>query len=295
MKRINDSAMLLELSRYLGNINSIHCNPKQMKNILKQFIKYGNNIPYITTLLNMLNNIISGEHIKDFFYFNGEESSYIPLKNNITYTSNGLCMTGYIRFEGNGLTRDQCIFSFLSEAGRDIKGIELFVKKSPLERESSLVYRTINSFRDTPIHEFCFDQSHIRKDVWHHISVFHMHKEIVLYLDNAMWVKEILENAPFAKTYNIAFLGASFDYKKTRKACYHFNGEMSSICFFPLRQNSRDVINKLADCDNIWQYLHINRDYEGTFFNKLHEWKNFEIFQGELTQASSIVIDPKVK
>ena len=289
MKRINDSKILTELSNYLGNLNSTHCSPKQMKNILKQFIKYGNNTLYIKTLLNMLNNIISGVHIQDFFFFNGEENSFILLKNNITVPSNGLCMTGYIRFEGNGLTQDQCIFSFLSEVGRDVKGIELFVKKN------SLVYRTINSFRETPIHEFPFEHSCIRKDVWHHISVFHMHKEIIIFLDNSMWNKEIIENAPFAKSYNFALLGASFDFKKTRKTCCHFNGEMSAICFFPIRPNSREFISNIADCENIWQYLHINKEYKGTFFSKLHSWDKLDIFQEGLMQASTLVIDPKVK
>ena len=286
MKRIPNTEIQMEVATYLGSINSIHCYPKQMKYILKQFTKPEKSISYIQTLLGMLNNIISGEHIQDFFFFDGQENSFISLKNTITYPVNSICMTGYIRFEGDALNRDQCIFSFLSEAEKEAKGVELFVKKK------CLVYRTINSSKEVRFYEIPFTESSIKKDVWHHISLIHIGLELIIYLDDNMWKKNIIDNSPFAKTYNYAMIGASLDLK-TCKPSNHFYGEMSTICFFQLKQNIKDAFKTIAFKENIWQYQFIDEDSEKPNFFTCPKWNKLNLFK-ELMQNAAIIIDPRV-
>ena len=256
--------------------------------MLKQFIKRADDKQFVLTILNIFNNIISGEYICEFFHFSGTEDSFISLKTPLNYPIGGVCCTGYFLMETSDSNKTQCIFSFMQIIENDVKGVELYIINK------KIVYKMINGIDTWNI---CFDNSEIRTNTWHHITIAHTYKDLTIYLDENVWVKENIEALNFIKSYNYATFGASIDYK-TKNPKFNFNGLMSAFGFFNPCQKVTEVLAKISSEENVWKYSILNEEFSKLhtqFFIELPPMENIKAFHQVLSANSLILIDPRVQ
>ena len=94
-----------ELSNIIGKICSINCSSQTISYILKLLSKskVGSNI---STLIEALINMILGDSINYFYYFNGDTESYIKI-NNLSALSDGYMMVATVYVENLDSSNEQ--------------------------------------------------------------------------------------------------------------------------------------------------------------------------------------------
>ncbi len=265
-----------------------------MKRLLKYFVrspKGTHQTAFLQQLLDTLLNVISGEYIQDFFHFCGSDTSFITLADPVTFPSPGVFYTGYIRLEQRNdaeASSPQCIFSFMNTERRENRGFELFTANR------KLTYRTHNLMRSFQVYEKLFAESTLKFDYWHHVTLLHQNRELVLYLDSEQWTFDLPETAAFPKSYNVCTVGAKLDPDNPQMVSQHFFGELSALCFFSVPQKPATV-REVAFAENFLTCLHLGEKDCAMHFFELPPWTDRRVFQQELVPSANLVLDPRVR
>jgi len=245
LKRSTIKDFQKQISRHIGRINSTHTSSQHIQTLMRHFAKKSKYViketTYFSSLLDILIDSISGDSIRNVYFFSTKGKSFIQLKTPLVCTSLGLFWTGYIRYEEPGVNERQCIFSFLKERLGEIKGVELYIEKR------KLIYRLVKLAKIDNSLYYPLNTVDIAEDSWHHITMLHIGNELQLYIDG-YFCSLMIAGDVFSKEYDYATIGAATDPLSDKKLCTFF-GEMSSLYFFSPTPKAKDVIKELADSD----------------------------------------------
>jgi len=295
LKLTNDANFLKELAACIGRISSTHTTPKQIQSILKHFgnssksVSQENREIYYLTLLDTLIDSISGEGIRNFYYFNGHDKSYIKLKAPLKFVTRGLFWTGNIRYERGNREKRQCIFSFLKTQPSKSKGIELFIQNK------KLIYRLIKIYKENLTTSFTIPNVDLREDTWNHITMAHVGKDLIVYVNDSSVKIEIPMQA-FSTNYNFATIGANMDLGTNQMSSFFF-GEMSALYFFNATPKYQYVINDLALHGHYLSALYRTETPLSDSLPANHEQvigKNPKYMNREFLINTNFILDPKV-
>lgn len=264
-----------------------------MQIILRDFLKGSKNVPiereedYYLCLLNTLIDSISGSSIPSLYFFRGNDQSFIRLKTPLKLQRAGICWTGNIRVERSKSKQKQCIFSFLNTKSRDIRGMELYINSGKLE------YNLIkNQKEDPPIQ---FPTIEIREDVWHHITMAHIDKELIIQVDDLQITLDIA-NQSFEKEYNIAIIGASID-PNTKTYGNFFFGAMSTLYFFHPTSKFKEAFNDLHKESQYLPLIYkeiLSKEERFVLFPE-NKQKSLKFVSKEFATTVLLILDPQVK
>lgn len=250
-----NAEVLKQLSSYIGRLNSTNSTVQQVRYIMKQIRKKSKLQPpeqeqlYFQTLIDTLVDMIHGESLHSFYYFDGSENSYIRLQNLLQFPSTGFYWVGDIRLEKTDQGKKQFIFSFLKIKEKKEKGIELYVENG------KLIYRIVSVDKSNNTQDIVIEKSEIKQNRWHHITLSHQNKELIIILDDNLCSEINLPFCPFANSYNFAIIGASTN-SATLNPQMNFIGEMSTLYFF-----NSNLKGKKQDTDKkIWELNSFKED-----------------------------------
>lgn len=292
---IGDQDILARLFHHLGIINSVHSTPKHIKKIMRCFYKYGSResrkegtkpCTFLESLSRMLCNSITGESIKDFFYF-GAPNSFIAITSPIPWPYPGLCLIAYIRIDpslSKSNSATQCLFTFANRTKQNVRFFSLML------RGTTIVFRVSGQRSEL---EVCFDEVKARENVWQRIVLRQAGKEIVLMLGEDAQEKTLNEVPIYAKEYNLITIGAemSFANEQVRSYGSWFKGEMSLLCFIPIEKMNRDLLNQLSKEPDLLSCID-NEQYDNYFFKSPLTPAQEEI-KNAIMAHNPFIVDPR--
>ena len=215
-----------QLSSHVGRISSVHAAPQQICYLMKLMRGRSGELDplYFQNLIDTLVDMILGESIMSFYFFDGSESAFIKLKTPITSAANGYFCTGNIQLErdDNDPASRHCVFSLLRLRSGDLRGVELYVENH------ALIYRTLKGQTDTYL---TIPKIELKEYTWHSISVSHFDKELIVRVDESSYKGECAAVSSLAQSFDTATLGASVLPPKMQPK-WHFLGEMSTFNFY---------------------------------------------------------------
>ena len=291
MKRTIDKEFLTQLSTHIGRISSIHATPKNVGKLMRHFLRVSKYVPkereddYYLCLLETLIDLISGESHNSLFFFNGTEKAFIRLKSPFFCSDSGLYWTGWIRLEAGNSEKKQCIFSFLKQESNEIKGVELFIQ------EHKLFYHLLKLHSD-PIKLQVIE---IRENVWIHITMAHIGKELITYIDGSTSVEDI-GNYTYPKEYNIATIGAAID-PSNNLPINHLIGEISALYFFKALPKLKETIKEVA---HYGQHLYLAYRNQSAleenllYFPEYTNCRGLKFMNREFVNCTLLAVDPTV-
>lgn len=291
MKRTIDKEFLTQLSAHIGRISSIHATPRNVGKLMRHFLRVSKYVPkereddYYLCLLETLIDLISGESHNSLFFFNGTEKSFIQLKSPFLCSDSGLYWTGWIRLEAGNSDKKQCIISFLKQETNDIKGVEVFIL------DHKLFYNLLKP-QSVPIKLPVIE---IRENVWVHITMAHIGKELITYVDGSNSVEDIGTYA-YPKEYNIATIGAAID-PSNNQQINNLLGEISALYFFKPLAKLKETIKEIAHYGQ-----HLNLAYRNQsaleenllYFPEYSQCKGLKFMNREFINCTLLVVDPTV-
>ncbi len=177
---------------------------------------------YFQSLIDTLVDMILGESIMSFYFFDGGENSFIRLRTPLTCLANGYYCTGNIQLERDESRGRHCVFSFLRLKSGDPRGVELYTENN------ALVYRTVKGQNDTLIP---VPKIELKEYTWHSLAVSHFDKQVVVRVDETTVKIECgTAISSLAQSFDFASIGASVALPSLRPQ-HHFLGEMSLFRF----------------------------------------------------------------
>lgn len=287
LKRASDIEFQVAISGFVGRISSIHITSRCMKLILKRFIKESKHVSqgykekYFEFLVNTLISTITGDSIKNLYFFPGD--SFIKLETPLRNTATGLFFVASIRCETRNLQKSQCIFSLLEVNGNRVKGVELFIN------DGKLVYTLLNVGRANNSLIMTIPDIEIVEDRWHRIVVAHIGTSLHIFASNFHFKNDV-DNQAFPKEYNFATIGASMDVERKKYRAFFF-GEMSAVYFFSPAGRCREYLESPHFREELFRIDELGSDSLKNTSAK-NEAKNH---CKELLAAPYVVIDPKVE
>ncbi len=176
---------------------------------------------YFQGLIDTLVDMILGESITSFYFFDGSEQAFIRLKTPIVGAAKGYYFTGNIQLERDELKSRQCIFSLL-RLSKAPTGIELYTENG------SLMYRTLRGSADSFI---SIPKLELKEHTWHSLTVSHFDRELVVKIDEFSYRTDCLSITVLGQTFDCATIGAAID-PGSMKPQHHLLGEMSTLTFY---------------------------------------------------------------
>ena len=299
-----------QISRHIGKLSSVHTTAQQMQLLLRKLAKYKSSandetsasleIPitqsnYVTCLLSTLIDMISGDSIKSFFYFDGNLNSFITLKSPLEFNSIGFCFTGFFRTEITNYNSPQCLLCLLKMKPTSSKGVELLIDGT----SHKLTYKMFKRNKGIIVsaETIIFDKCEIRPDRWHKITFAQISNEIILQFDNERIFKEAKDKSCLARSYNVGAIGASIN-SETKEAQYLLVGETSTWYFF---SSGEKLVEAFSDLASKGDYIRLRYRKEGvhqdnfTHFPEPSMWRDLKYFQKEFITTTVMIIEPKVR
>ena len=158
-----------------------------------------------------------------------------------------------------------------------------------------LVYRTYNLIKGCPLHELAFTEALLKLDAWHHVTLFHQNRELILCLDTEHWAMEMSEAATFPKTYTTSSIGARVNPENPEEATEPFFGEMSALCFFAMPPKpSASMVKRVAMAESFLPHIYLGEKNCALHFFELPPWNDRKIFQQDLVPGANLILDPRV-
>ena len=245
---------------------------------------------YFRILLDTLIDCISGNSIRDVYFFSGNTNSFIELNSPLTFALPGLFWTGYIRMEGNAINKKQCIFCFIKIENNESRKIELYIEN---KKFIYALYKQINDVKELD-EKIIIENIEVMGDLWHHITMLHFGNSFHINIDRFSWSRE-LNSQIFTKVYPISTIGASLT-MDIWEPCFQFVGEMSTLYFFIPTSRSKELIKELATKDQQFLSLyaiesflktHAGSNEQTQIMNPVNNFKKLNI-------NTQFVLDPKV-
>jgi len=224
------------LSSLIGKIGSTNALPYQIRHVIRNLAKphskrYFDQIRFINTI-DILNDMILGESISPFYYFDRLDNSFIKLKP-LVHFANGYLAVGYLQIERNEEKELQGIFSLCrGKSGKEYKSYELLI-----QGDNTLIYRTYDGDK-----EECklFEKLEIKENAWHLIIISHIGKEVMISVDGV----GIYDRVRQMNSIELAVMGCVID-QGTMRPVNNFTGELSKWNFYSCEsQNMKDFILK---------------------------------------------------
>jgi len=290
-KRTIKNPVASQISNFLGTMASVHATPKQFKKMLRYFsdppdLIYINE--FLKSIFEAILSAISGDSIKEFFYFDGTFDSYIHINMHrpFAYPNPGLCFIGYVRFEFESLRQPQCVFQVLNTTKKDPKFFELTIS------DKIFVFRLVNSAKEESVVVY-FDEVLAKEDTWQRIILFQLGKEITLIVDDQPKTKELSETPEYAKAYNVVVLGARIDVEKNGLPIDRLKGEISACGFFVPSAKIKESLRFLDSEENLIPHVYLNEKELTNYFFEIPRWENRNVFRNDLMPVSLIWLDPR--
>ena len=296
LKRAADKEFLAQLSAHIGRISSIHTSAHHMGRLMRHFLRESKYVPkeretdYFICLLDTLIDLISGESYNSLFFFNGNDKSFITLKTPLIFPDLGLYWTGWIRLETGNIANKQCILSFLKADTNDVKGVEFFIQ------DRKLFYRLVKMSKGDSSTCISIPGVEIRENVWIHITMAHIGRELMTYVDSYFHVED-LGVQTYSKDYNIATIGACID-PFTNQAMNHFFGAMSALYFFKPIAKLKDTFKEIAQNGQNIELAYKSEsilEENLLYFPEYSKCKGMKFMNQEFVQSTLIVVDPNVR
>jgi len=227
------------ISNYIGWISSTHTSLSHIRSLMSEFTRKAKNEKRwednSMSLFETLIGCISGDIVRELYFFPGSEGSFIELKASLVNPSKGLLCTGYIRYEEN--KNKQCIFSFLDIKDNEIRGIELHIERRRLTYTMVCIKELNESLT------VLFPEITLTEGSWHHITISHIGNELETYVDSIHCTIKV-ESDLMPKKYTHGFIGAGID-SVLKKPRDYFFGEIAALYFF--KPTSKLKIQDLAN------------------------------------------------
>lgn len=295
LKRTADKEFLAQLSAHIGRISSIHTTARNMGRLMRHFLRESKYVPkereldYFLCLLDTLIDLISGESYNMFFFFNGIEKSFVTLKTPLIFPDLGLYWTGWIRLETGNLEKKQCILSFLKAETNEVKGVVVFIQNRKLH------YKLVKIYKGETSTCISIPGIEIRENVWCHITMAHIGRELITYVDSYVNVED-LGVQTYSKDYNMATIGAYVD-PVTNQASDHLFGEISALYFFRPIVKLKDTIKEIAqNGKNIELAFKSESTLEENllYFPEYSKCKGMKFMNPEFLLSTLLVVSPNV-
>jgi len=283
-----------QIVNFISFFNNINASAKHIQNLMKQLVKPQGRLlnksrdEYRNFLTQILLSSIAQDPIRDFYYFTGDEKSYIMLMTPIDFGGRGICWTGYLRLEKNGLDKKQCVFCFIKQKEKKTKACELWIENKKLIY--SLIYVQKATIRKVlPVGE-------LQADRWYHLVLSHENKELILYLDGSPCIIELPTDS-LPKKYDWGIIGASKNII-TNETSGFFMGEMTIQYFYkpnPLfREVIRDLALKCKSLGSIYKEGAVLYDHNTIVARMNKKPEEIKFRTKEFINTTLFILDPKV-
>jgi len=234
LKRSKDRDFQKQITRQLGVISSTNTTAKHIHSLMRSFMKKPKYISkekeeeYFISMLYTLIDCISGDNIRDIYFFSGKEDSFIELKTPLKFPSAGLFWTGYIRYEGKNANKKQCIFSFTNQKPVKQNKVELYIEDRKLVYCLEKISYSGKSSKVIHKSETILSCIKLIEDSWHRITMMHIGNDLITTMNTSLSVITLSSEA-LAKTYTEALIGIN---KNNGELKFPLFGEISALHFF---------------------------------------------------------------
>ena len=206
------SQIIYVLKLLSGISHESKCYYNKISNPLSEYNKQ------LNSTVKILENMILGESLRSFLYFNSTESSYIKFDLDSNIDIGFICMME-IYFEELGIKRNQCIFSLVNEksgsSNKKERVLEFFVENS------QLVCRVTRKNKKEYIMKL---EINLKENVNNFIVVGYVQKKLLIIIND---YSKFDDKAPLFKNYKKGTIGISMDHSQNI-----FQYELTASIFF---------------------------------------------------------------